>query len=69
MGRLEDNYGNFFDGTYEKGFLIGEAYETLGDNYIITDKNGHKYIYRKPINSTEFNENFTSILHQIRKQI
>ena len=36
-GRLEDNEGNFFDGKFEKGFLVGDSYESVGDAFIITD--------------------------------
>jgi hypothetical protein len=47
-GRLEDKDGNFFDGVFEKGFLIGESYESVGDAFIITDANYKKKVYRKP---------------------
>lgn len=64
-GRLEDKDGNFFDGIFEKGFLIGDAYESVGDAFIISDATFNKKVYRKPEEISDFTQNFSKLIHQI----
>lgn len=67
-GRLEDMDGNFFDGVFEKGFLVGESFESVADAFIITDVNYNKKVYRKPDNIEDFTQNFSKLIHQIVTQ-
>ena len=67
-GRMEDDDGNFFDGVFEKGFLIGEAYESIGDAFVITDSKYSKKVYRKNEDISDFIESFPKLIHQIAKE-
>jgi hypothetical protein len=64
-GRLELTCGNFFDGQFDKGFLVGESYESVGDTFIITDRDFRKKVYHKPESMDEFTLNFSKLIHQI----
>ena len=64
-GRLELEEGNFFDGNFDKGFLVGNSYESVGDTFIITEKDNRKKVFRKPDNIEEFTQNFSKLIHQI----
>ena len=64
-GRLQLEGGNFFDGMFEKGFLIGSSYESVGDTFIITDDEYKKKVYRKPESMEEFTQTFSKLIHQI----
>ena len=48
--------------------MIGEAYESIGDVFVITDSKCSKKVYRKNEEISDFIENFPKLIHQIAKE-